>query len=593
MPDLLSILGATPAKGGTTDVTRLSGMITPLKNGLFSSVLQSLADADLQAGSGFPTTIGQADGSGESAVADDAEGADPDVSESGEAALEAESEEFLAEDAASRMEQPTSEEIRDDERADMPVPVEADDETRAAPGVVSDDPPEPVIAWSPGLHPIEAALRGALQPEMASVVRRFAAETPAHPAIAVKTPTLMAGESSMPVPADPVNRPIQASASSEPGLVSTGSQPDIRPATLISGPVPSGMTGDIGVGQNRAIPAGSAMLTPHADPKPAAPVTVEADSTPAVPRSEAQQVPTVDKREVVAQPGPTTAPAAPVQKNVVSETTQVRQSAEPVVDHVQVGSTPPAAPVKESPLASAPVQPVPMRQPVRGDAERPDRERSTEAGRTREVQPSAPVPPRVSVSAVQQPQPTVQGVPGLESLPGPASIEAGLEPSVIQAAESSPTRGFDVTSSAQPAAMARPELAREIGRQLAPSIMAAADGSIDIALSPKELGHVRMSLSITETGVTLMVSGERPETVDLMRRHSEELSAAFREMGYENIAFSFGGGGDAGTAQGSMDQSGIAVSSEPGEQSSGTGGEGRDPGGSRGLTPDGGLDIRI
>lgn len=592
MPDLLSILGATPAKGITTDVTRLSGMITPLKSGLFSSVLQSLADADLQSGSGFLNTIGQADDSGEPAVTEEADGEDPDAFESGEPALEAESEEFLADDAAISVEQPKSAERREDEEVEMPLPGESDVEPRPVQAVVTDEPADPVVAWSPGLHPIEAALRGALQPEAAPIVRRIVAEPPVPPEIVAKTATLPAKEMPIPVHVDPVKRPVQTIATPEPRPVSTGAQPDFKPATLPSEPVAPGTPRDIGVAQNRTVSAAPPTVTPPADPKPGSPAPVEADVAPAAPRSVVQQAPTVTKPEVVAQPGQTTPNAGPVQNTVTPEVTQVRQPTEPAVNYGQVEATPPAKPVNVPPLATAPAQPVPMRQPVRGDVERADREPPTEWPRTRETPPAAPVPPRVSVSTVQQPQPTVPIVTGFETLSAPVSIEAGAEQIVTHAVES-PTRGFDAVTSGQPAAVARPELAREIGRQLAPSIMAAADGSVDIALSPKELGHVRMSLSVTDTGVTLMVSGERPETVDLMRRHSEELSAAFREMGYENIAFSFGGGGDAGTAQGSMDQSGIAASSEPGEQASGTGGEGSDPGGSRGLTPDGGLDIRI
>lgn len=79
---------------------------------------------------------------------------------------------------------------------------------------------------------------------------------------------------------------------------------------------------------------------------------------------------------------------------------------------------------------------------------------------------------------------------------------------------------------------------------VADSLVRAPDRPVEIALNPEELGRVRMSLSTTETGITLMISAERPETLDLMRRNIEDLAAEFRRLGYEDIGFQFGTGSE-------------------------------------------------
>ena len=66
---------------------------------------------------------------------------------------------------------------------------------------------------------------------------------------------------------------------------------------------------------------------------------------------------------------------------------------------------------------------------------------------------------------------------------------------------------------------------------------------IDITLSPAELGRVRLSASNTDQGVVLVLQVERPETLDLMRRHLPELMNDLREFGFADISYSNTGGG--------------------------------------------------
>lgn len=92
-----------------------------------------------------------------------------------------------------------------------------------------------------------------------------------------------------------------------------------------------------------------------------------------------------------------------------------------------------------------------------------------------------------------------------------------------------------------PGTVHRPEVPRMVAQQMAEAVAAKGDRNIEIALSPEELGRVKMRLSATESGMTVMITTERPETGDLMRKHINELAEEFRRMGYEDVSFEFSG----------------------------------------------------
>jgi len=99
----------------------------------------------------------------------------------------------------------------------------------------------------------------------------------------------------------------------------------------------------------------------------------------------------------------------------------------------------------------------------------------------------------------------------------------------------------------------RADLAPQIARQMAEAMPLAAQRPVEIALSPEELGRVRMSITTDDGAITVNILTERPETLDLMRRHIDQLGQSFRSMGYEQITFAFGQGADA-SDQGASDE---------------------------------------
>lgn len=90
------------------------------------------------------------------------------------------------------------------------------------------------------------------------------------------------------------------------------------------------------------------------------------------------------------------------------------------------------------------------------------------------------------------------------------------------------------------------EMGRHAVAQMAEVAARTPHRPVEIALNPEELGRVRISLSTHDAGVTVQISAERPETMDLLRRHIDQLAADFRRLGYEQIGFEFTGNSAGG-----------------------------------------------
>ncbi|WP_299887795.1 flagellar hook-length control protein FliK [uncultured Ruegeria sp.] len=107
-------------------------------------------------------------------------------------------------------------------------------------------------------------------------------------------------------------------------------------------------------------------------------------------------------------------------------------------------------------------------------------------------------------------------------------------------------------------ATTRAEIARVIAGQLAAAIQSRpGSGAIKIALNPEELGRVSIVLNGREDGLHVTIAAERPETLDLMRRHMATLTAEFQKLGYGEMSFDLGTSPDqhhenAGSQAGSL-----------------------------------------
>lgn len=90
----------------------------------------------------------------------------------------------------------------------------------------------------------------------------------------------------------------------------------------------------------------------------------------------------------------------------------------------------------------------------------------------------------------------------------------------------------------------------QVASQLAGVLIRSKDDTTELALSPEELGRIKVRMqpdSANPDRMLVLISAERPETLDLFRRHAAELADALRSAGYSGADIGFGQGGEQGT----------------------------------------------
>ena len=109
-----------------------------------------------------------------------------------------------------------------------------------------------------------------------------------------------------------------------------------------------------------------------------------------------------------------------------------------------------------------------------------------------------------------------------------------------------PVRDAALTPTQVPAKSVMPQqadLSARVMDQIAQHARQLPGGPVEITLSPEELGRVRMQLTTAENGLTLVVTADRPETLDLLRRNIDQLANEYRSLGYGALSFAFQGDG--------------------------------------------------
>jgi Flagellar hook-length control protein FliK len=80
---------------------------------------------------------------------------------------------------------------------------------------------------------------------------------------------------------------------------------------------------------------------------------------------------------------------------------------------------------------------------------------------------------------------------------------------------------------------------------------------VELRLDPPELGSVRFQLDQSRADLVVTIIAERPDTLDLMRRHADQLLADLRQAGFQGASLNFGTSqGQGGSGQGGSGQSG-------------------------------------
>ena len=121
------------------------------------------------------------------------------------------------------------------------------------------------------------------------------------------------------------------------------------------------------------------------------------------------------------------------------------------------------------------------------------------------------------------------------------------------------TTTISIPASTGAAALPRSEVAQgavpnlpDLVEGIAATLSRGHNGSATLTLAPEELGHVRLSFQPdmqTPDRLVVMLSFDRPETMDLFRRHADQLAEALRTAGYAGVQIGFGGTGTDGARQ--------------------------------------------
>lgn len=152
-------------------------------------------------------------------------------------------------------------------------------------------------------------------------------------------------------------------------------------------------------------------------------------------------------------------------------------------------------------------------------------------GRSAALAFAVPVPAPMPVAARPDTMPLPSDGPDAAT---PFEHEPSVSPMAV-VTDTSPLRSDDRRLPVPP----EPPLAR----QMAEAMRAASGNRVDLTLMPEELG--RLTISFRDDGEVLRVhiAADRPETLDLLRRHAPELAAELRAQGYDSPSFFFGRSG--------------------------------------------------
>jgi flagellar hook-length control protein FliK len=85
-----------------------------------------------------------------------------------------------------------------------------------------------------------------------------------------------------------------------------------------------------------------------------------------------------------------------------------------------------------------------------------------------------------------------------------------------------------------------PIAAQQFAAQILPQASAAKTGPIELVLNPAELGHLRFEIHQKGAHLEVVLLAERPETLELLRRHGDQLASEFRNAGFSGASLSFG-----------------------------------------------------
>jgi Flagellar hook-length control protein FliK len=173
--------------------------------------------------------------------------------------------------------------------------------------------------------------------------------------------------------------------------------------------------------------------------------------------------------------------------------------------------------------------------------------------------PGAPATanPQVLTAPTALPQTAIAGLPVQPAdpvLPAGEPLLDAVAGSGLQSLMAAFPSGGGLTVAASPSGPQTTLAVPQTIAQITAGLVASPTGITELALAPEELGHVRLRLepdAAQPDRMLVMISVERPETLDLLRRHAGELADALRDAGYSgaDIGFSQNGSQDQARSQ--------------------------------------------
>lgn len=245
--------------------------------------------------------------------------------------------------------------------------------------------------------------------------------------------------------------------------------------------------------------------------------------------------------------------------------------------------SPPSDAPKAIPLASTQATAAAMRAPIEPTTSTDDKQAPTvtksaaspsSTGRSTSPQPEATPESHKAVSKtenlppsplVSQQTATAPSLPTHEDAARDAALTDTNVPDLGLPSGSHETVATRITtphSASSPTSASPPA---DLAQQIRPALESRPGEPVELTLAPEELGRVRLKLDTDSDAIRLHVQAERPETLDMMRRHIDQLSRDFRDMGFTSVSFQFGGEANSGHPDGSAqtDDDGQSSQSAP------------------------------
>ncbi len=150
------------------------------------------------------------------------------------------------------------------------------------------------------------------------------------------------------------------------------------------------------------------------------------------------------------------------------------------------------------------------------------------------------------ISNVDAPEPVLPDQPSPEESATPQGArnpDTSLPPSPTAISDPArlpstpPPQTNGAVTAMQPAPIALPP---RLGADLIALTKSPSRGSVEILLNPEELGHLRFEIHQKADQLRVVLSVERPETMDLLRRNTDQLLGEFRAAGFSGASLSFG-----------------------------------------------------